>query len=81
LVVLERSTLANCCAWSGSAMPNRILMLADGGQDQQELSKFLSVVSSTRMKDGKATAYVCENYLCNLPTPDPNVVARLLDMR
>jgi hypothetical protein len=62
-------------------MPNRILMLADGGQGQQELAKFLSVVSSMRMKDGKATAYVCENYVCNLPTPDPNVVARLLDAR
>jgi uncharacterized protein len=62
-------------------MPNRILMLADGGQDQQELAKFLPVVSSMRMKDGKATAYVCENYVCNLPTPDPNAVARLLDAR
>jgi uncharacterized protein YyaL (SSP411 family) len=62
-------------------MPNRILMLGDGGQAQQELAKFLSVVSSMRMKDGKATAYVCENYVCNLPTPDPNVVARLLDTR
>jgi uncharacterized protein YyaL (SSP411 family) len=62
-------------------MPNRILMLADGGHGQQELAKFLSVVSSMRMKDGKATAYVCENYVCNLPTPDPNVVARLLDAR
>jgi uncharacterized protein len=62
-------------------MPNRILMLADVGQGQQELAKFLSVVSSMRMKDGKATAYVCENYVCNLPTPDPNIVARLLDAR
>ncbi len=62
-------------------MPNRILMLADGGQDQQELAKLLSVVSSMRMKDGRATAYVCENYVCNLPTPDPNVVGRLLDTR
>jgi len=62
-------------------MPNRILLLADGGQGQQELAKFLAVVSGMRMKDGKATAYVCENYVCNLPTPDPKVVARLLDTR
>jgi uncharacterized protein YyaL (SSP411 family) len=62
-------------------MPNRILMLADGGEGQQELAKFLSVVSSMRMKNGKATAYVCENYVCNLPTPDATVVARLLDNR
>jgi uncharacterized protein YyaL (SSP411 family) len=54
-------------------------MLADGGQGQQQVAKFLSVVSSMRMKDGKATAYVCENYVCNLP--DPKGVARLLDTR
>ncbi|MBZ5627320.1 MAG: DUF255 domain-containing protein [Acidobacteriia bacterium] len=62
-------------------LPNRTVMLADGGRRQQELAKFLSVVSSMKMKDGKATAYVCENYVCNLPTADANVVARLLDAR
>ncbi len=62
-------------------MPNHILMLADGGEEQQELAKFLSVVSTMRMKNGKATAYVCENYMCNLPTADATVVARLLDRR
>jgi uncharacterized protein YyaL (SSP411 family) len=62
-------------------MPNRMLMLADGGPGQHDLAKFLAAVSSMRMKNGKATAYVCENYVCNLPTPDPNVVARLLDTR
>jgi hypothetical protein len=24
-------------------------------------------------------SYICENYICNLPTADPQVVARLLD--
>jgi len=32
------------------------------------------------MKD-HATAYVCENYICNRPTTDPQVVAQLLDKR
>ena len=31
-----------------------------------------------RMKD-RATAYVCENYICKLPTTDEAVMARLLD--
>ena len=28
---------------------------------------------------GRATAYVCENYVCKLPTTEPDVMARLLD--
>jgi uncharacterized protein YyaL (SSP411 family) len=29
--------------------------------------------------DGKAAAYVCENYTCKLPTSDPETLGRLLD--
>jgi uncharacterized protein YyaL (SSP411 family) len=29
-------------------------------------------------KDGRATAYVCENYACQLPTSDPGKFAELL---
>jgi uncharacterized protein YyaL (SSP411 family) len=32
------------------------------------------------MKD-RATAYLCENYVCKLPTSDPQVMAGLLANR
>jgi uncharacterized protein YyaL (SSP411 family) len=38
------------------------------------------VAGAHRMKD-RATAYVCENYVCKLPTTDPKVMARLLENR
>jgi uncharacterized protein YyaL (SSP411 family) len=60
-------------------LPNKILLLADGGAGQQQLARWLPFVAGThRMKD-RATAYVCENYLCKLPTSDPEVMAGLLD--
>jgi hypothetical protein len=37
------------------------------------------VVETMSRKDGKATAYICENFVCKLPTNDPTIVARLLD--
>ncbi len=62
-------------------LPNKILLLADGGAGQQQLARLLPFVAGAhRMKD-HATAYVCENYICKLPTTDPQVVAQLLDKR
>jgi len=63
----------------GRYLPNSILMLADQGAGQQELAHSLPFLRNMRPQNGKATAYVCQNYLCNLPSSDPKVVARLLD--
>jgi uncharacterized protein YyaL (SSP411 family) len=60
-------------------IPNKVLLLADGAQGQEQLAGWLPFVKFIKRKDGRATAYVCENYVCKLPTPDPEVVARLLD--
>ena len=38
-------------------------------------------MESVTRKEGRATAYICENYVCKLPTSDPQVVARLLDTK
>lgn len=60
-------------------IPNRILLLADGGPAQQQLAQWLPFVKGVRRKDGRATAYICENYVCQLPTADLRVAAQLLD--
>ena len=60
-------------------IPNKIIVLADGGPAQQRLAASLEILNSLRKIDGKATAYICEDYVCRLPTNDVAVVARLLD--
>ena len=62
-------------------LPNKILLLADGGAGQQELARWLPFVQSAHPTKGRATAYVCENYVCKLPTTDPQMMARLLENR
>ncbi|MCZ6484924.1 MAG: thioredoxin domain-containing protein, partial [Acidobacteria bacterium] len=62
-------------------IPNKILVLADGGPAQQRLVTNLEILDSLRQIDGKATAYICEDYVCKLPTNDVAVVGRLLDER
>jgi hypothetical protein len=62
-------------------LPNKILLLANAGAGQQQLAVWLPFVArANRIKD-RATAYVCENYVCKLPTSDPQVLGRLLDSK
>lgn len=59
-------------------LPYKVVVLADGGQAHQRLAQSLEVLDRLREVDSKATAYICEDYVCQLPTNDPQVVARLL---
>lgn len=60
-------------------IPNKILLLADGAAGQKLLAQWLPFIAYVHQKDGRATAYICENYVCKLPTSDPQVVAHLLE--
>ncbi len=51
----------------------------DGERGQKQLSQWLPFIQGMTRQQGRATAYICENYTCNLPTTDPAEVARLLD--
>ena len=59
-------------------IPSKFLMVVDGAEGQRQISQWLPFVEFMRQKDGKATAYICEDYVCKLPTADPKVVASLL---
>ncbi|MCI0387855.1 MAG: thioredoxin domain-containing protein [Acidobacteria bacterium] len=59
-------------------IPNKIILLAGGGEGQQFLSQYLPFIETVKMRGGKATAYICENYACKLPTSDLSVMAKLL---
>ncbi|MBI4657847.1 MAG: hypothetical protein HY735_03175 [Verrucomicrobia bacterium] len=51
-------------------IPNKIILLADGGAGQTILGKHLEFIRTVKPNKGKATAHVCENYVCQLPTTD-----------
>ena len=60
-------------------IPHKVLLLADGAGGQEQLARLLSVIGSITRRDGKATAYICEDYVCQLPTTDLGTAAQLLD--
>jgi uncharacterized protein YyaL (SSP411 family) len=66
-----QDTLAMLAIVHRSYLPNKILLLADGAEGQQVLGGYLEFLKDMEPIGGKATAFVCENYTCQLPTADP----------
>lgn len=61
-------------------MPGRILAVADGpGGRAGLLYQRIETFQRLRPVHGKAAAYVCRNFACNLPVTDPNELASTLD--
>ena len=56
-------------------MPNRALL---GASDGDSANDGLPLLADRHRIDGLATAYVCENYVCQLPVTDPQALARQL---
>lgn len=60
-------------------LPNTLLLLADGGKNQKFLGVHLPFLETVEKREGKATAYVCEDFSCKMPVNTPEGLARLLD--
>ena len=72
------STLAMLREIYSRYLPNKIVLLADAGEGQAFLAGHLEIFGSFETESGESTAYICENYVCKLPTTDVAVVAKLL---
>lgn len=59
-------------------VPGRIVLLADDGAGQTFLGKHLEFIQRLKMRAGKATAFVCQDYVCELPTTEIPVMRRLI---
>ncbi|MCH7721021.1 MAG: thioredoxin domain-containing protein, partial [Planctomycetes bacterium] len=55
--------------------PNHVLVVADPKTSEESGYPLLS---GRTLVDGKAAAYVCENYVCRLPVTDPRELATQL---
>lgn len=60
------------------AHDGQVVMLADAADGQKFLANHAEFYRSIAPLDGKATAFVCENFVCNLPTNDIEKLRELL---
>jgi len=57
-------------------LPNSVL--ACSGPDEAEAGKVIALLADRPMKDGKATAYVCQNFVCQTPVNTPEALEQLV---
>jgi uncharacterized protein YyaL (SSP411 family) len=57
-------------------LPNRILSVITEGNELESHAEVIPLVQGKSALGGKATAYVCEKGICQLPTGDPDTFAR-----
>ena len=62
-------------------LPNKVVLLNPGERESPEIAKLAEFTKNQSSINGKATAYVCMNYNCKLPTTDINKMLELLDVR
>jgi uncharacterized protein YyaL (SSP411 family) len=51
-------------------IPNKVILLRPDVPGGGEIARLAAFTQSQTSLDGKATAYVCQNFRCNLPTTD-----------
>ena len=59
-------------------IPNKIILLADGDRGQAYLGKHLEFIQDIKLDHDQATAFVCQNYVCQMPTSDVAALRKLL---
>jgi len=63
----------------GRFLPRAVLAVHPVGEAAQAVEALVPFIKEQQPLQGKATAYVCKNYVCHLPTTDPSQLVSLLD--
>ena len=62
-------------------LPNKVVILRPTDEEAQEITEIAGYTRDQTGTDGKATAYVCHDFNCELPTSDPARMLELLEAR
>jgi len=60
-------------------IPRKIVILADGGAGQEFFASHVDSMKDIVPLKDRATVYVCENFVCNLPTSDAGELRKMIE--
>jgi uncharacterized protein YyaL (SSP411 family) len=83
IVIVGRSgaedTLAMLRSLQQNFIPHKVVLFRPAEMDSPDILKLAPYLEPMTAIDGKATAYVCSNFHCRLPTTDPARMLTLLE--
>jgi len=59
-------------------LPNKVILLKSSGNNLEKIAEF---TRGQEMLNNQTTVYVCRNFVCSLPTTDPNKLLQLLKVK
>lgn len=62
-------------------VPNKVVVFRPSGETDPDICHIASYTRDQQAVDGRATAYICVNYNCSLPTTSPNEMLASLGVR
>jgi len=77
----QTDTRAMLAALRRSFVPNKVVILRPASETAPDIEAIAPFVQSHLAVNGQATAYVCTNFTCALPTNDPQKMLELLNIK
>ena len=62
---------------NGEFLPNKVVILKDVN-NSDEIEEIAPYLKDYQIIDGKATAYVCQDFTCETPTTNPEKLKAIL---
>lgn len=62
-------------------VPNKVIIFIDSEEENPKIREIAQFTKTHIPLNNKPTAYVCRNFICNLPTNDPSKMVELLKQR
>jgi len=59
-------------------LPNKVILLKSSGNNLEKIAEF---TRGQEILNNQTTVYVCRNFVCSLPTTDPNKLLQLLKVK
>jgi len=75
----SEDTMSMIRTLQGTFIPNKVVMVRSAGEHDPDITRLAEYTRDLASIEGKATAYVCRDFRCDMPTTDENQMIGFLN--